>query len=235
MNPWVTAAALDALSRGWPSIDGLDKWLHEAEQSPSVHLRAVAVLALYRRGRRGDEGRDSLLRTLGIRWSRFSGDLHAEIIDALVTHWADDGDLHDACWAGVGRRGPPKYDISQDDARSMLMRLHREDPRVPRWVQEEIETRDYFPFMGTLPGDTLLEPILSEHANVRAAVETWFEEKKFSGHDYEAAQLAAMLRSDAAKRAMLRSLAETGQFRFWPVWSPATWLGDRQSRGCRCP
>ena len=101
----------------------------------------------------------------------------------------------------------------------MLMRLHREDPRVPRWVQEEIETRDYFPFMGTLPGDTLLEPILSEHANVRAAAETWFEEKKFSSHDYEAAQLAAMLRSDAAKRAMLRSLAETGQFRFWPVWS----------------
>ena len=219
MNPWVTAAALDALSRGWPSIDGLDKWLHEAEQSPSVQLRAVAVLALYRRGRRGDEGRDSLLRTLDIRWSRFSGNLHAEIMDALVADWADDGDLHDACWAGVGRRGPPKYDISYDDARSMLMRLHREDPRVPRWVQEEIETRDYFPFRGTLPGDALLEPILSEHANVRAAVETWFEEKKFSSHDYKAAQLAAMLRSDAAKRAMLRSLAETGQFRFWPVWS----------------
>ena len=28
-----------------------------------------------------------------------------------------------------------------------------------------------------------------------------------------------MLRSDASKRAMLRSVAETGQFRFWPVWS----------------
>ena len=24
VNPWVTAAALDALSRGWPSVDGLD-------------------------------------------------------------------------------------------------------------------------------------------------------------------------------------------------------------------
>ena len=219
MNPWVTAAALDALSRGWPSTDGLDKWLHEAEQSPSVQLRAVGALALYRRGRRGDEGRDSLLRTLGIPWSRFSGDIHAEIMDALVTHWADDGDLHDACWAGVGRHGPRKYNINHDDASSMLLRLHREDSRVPRWVQEEIETRDYFPFAGPLRGDTLLEPILSEHANVRAAVETWFEEKKFSSHDHRAARLAAMLRSDAAKRAMLGRLAETGQFRFWPVWS----------------
>ena len=219
MNPWVTAAALDALSRGWPSIDGLDSWLHEAEQSPSVQLRTVAGLALYRRGRRGDETRDSLLRALGSGWNRFWGDLHTEIMDGLVVDWADDGELQDACWAGVGRRGPPKYDIGYDNARSMLMRLHRADPQVPRWVQEELETSDYFPFSGTPSESTLLEPILSEHANVCAAAESWFEEKKFSSHDYEAAQLAAMLKSDAAKRAMLSRLAETGEFRFWPVWS----------------
>ena len=219
VNPWVTAAALDALSRGWPSVDGLDDWLHEAERSPSIQLRTVAALALYRRGRRGEEGRDSLLLALGTGWSRFTGSLHADIMDALVADWADDGELQDACWARVGRRGTPKYDIRYEDARSMLMRLHREDSRVPRWVQEEIETRDYFPFGGTLPGDALLEPILSEHANVRAAVESWFEEEKFSSHDYEAARAAAMLRSDAAKRAMLSQVAETGQFRFWPVWS----------------
>ena len=218
-NPWVTAAALDALSRGWSSIDGLGRWLHEAEQSPSVQLRAVAALALYRRGRRGDETRDSLLRALSTRWSRFTGGLHAEIMDVLVAGWAGDGELHDACWAGVGRRGPPKHDISHIDARWMLMRLHREDPLVPRWVQEEIETRDYFPFRGTLPGDALLEPIVSEHANVRAAVETWFEEEELSSHEHEAARLAAMLRSDTAKRAMLRSLAESDGFRLWPVWS----------------
>ncbi len=219
MNPWVTAAALDALSRGWPSIEGLDKWLHEAERSPSVHLRAVAALALYRRGRRGGEGRDSLLHTLGIRWSRFSGHIHGEIMDALVAEWADDCHLHDACWAAVGKHGSPKYDISPGDARTMLLRLHREDPRVPGWVQEEIETRKYFPFRETLHGDTPLEPILSQHPNVRAAVETWFQENRFSSHDYVAAQLAAMLRSDAAKRAMLMNLAKAGQFRFWPVWS----------------
>ena len=218
-NPWVTAAALDALSRGWPSIDGLDRWLHDAEQSASVQLRAVAVVALYRRGRRGNAGRDSLLRALGGPWSRFSRDLHAEIMDALVEEWADDGVLHDACWASVDGLRPPKYDIDRDNARSMLMRLHREDPRVPRWIQKEIETSNYFPFRGTPPGDALLEPILAEHANVRAAVETWFEEGRFSIHDYEAARLAAVVRSDAAKGAMLRSLAEAGQFRFWPVWS----------------
>ena len=219
VNPWVTAAALDALSRGWPSVDGLDTWLHEAEQSPSVQLRAVAALALYRRGRRGDETRDSLLHTLGTRWSRFWGDLNAEIMDALVADWADDGELHDACWAGVHKGGPSKYNVDYVNARSMLMRLHREDSRVPCWVQEQIETRDHFLFGGTLPGDALLEPILSENANVRAAVETWFEEEKFSRHDNNAAQVAAILRSNKAKRAMLRSSAESGRFRFWPVSS----------------
>ena len=219
MNPWVTAAALDALSRGWPSTDGLDSWLLEAERSPSVQLRGVAALALYRRGRRGDETRDSLLHALGTRWSRFWGDLNAEIMDALVADWPDDGELHDACWVGVHKRGPPKYNIDYVNARTMLMRLYREDPRVPRWVQEEIETRGYFPFTGTFPGDALLEPILSEHASVRAAVETWFEEEKFSSLVNEAARLAVMLRSATAKHAMLTSVAETGQFRFWPVSS----------------
>ena len=219
VNPWVTAAALDSLSRGWPSVDGLDDWLHEAERSPSIQLRTVAVLALYRRGRRGDEGGDSLLRALGTDWSRFWGDLHAEIMDALVTDWADDGELHDACWARVGGHGPPKYDISYDNARSILMRLHREDSRVPRWLQHEIETREYFPFRVAVPRDAVLESILSEHANVRTAVETWFEEEKFSSLHYEAAQLAAIHRSDAAKRAMLGQLDDMGSYRFWPVWS----------------
>ena len=219
VNPWVTAAALDALSRGWPSVEGLENWLHEAERSPSIQMRTVATLALYRRGRRGDDGRDSLLRALGAGWSRFWDYLQAEIMDALVTDWADDGELHDACWAGVGQCGPPKYDIRYDDARSMLMRLHREDSRVPRWIQQELERGDFFPFSRTSSGDALLEPILSEHANVRAAVETWFEEEKFSSHDFEAARLAAMLRSDTAKRAMLNRLVDTESYRFWPVWS----------------
>ena len=218
-KPWVTAAALDALSRGWPSIDGLDDWLREAERSPSIQLRTVAALALYRRGRRGDEGRDSLLRALSAGWSKFKGSLDAEIIDALVADWADDRELQDACWAGVGRRGPQKYDISHEYAQSMLLRLHRDDPRVSRWIQEEIESRDHFPFRGTLREDELLEPILSDHANVRAAVETWFEGKKFSSGDYQVAQLAAIHRSDTAKREMLRWLDETGEDRFWPVWS----------------
>ena len=219
VNPRVTAAALDALSRGWPSVEHLDDWLREAEQSPSVHLRAVAALALYRGGRRGDTGRDSLLRALGAGWSVFWGDLNAEIMDALVEDWADDGELHDACWTVVDRRGPPKYDIYYDDARSLLMRLHREDSRVPRWIQQKLETSSHFPFRGTLPGDALLEPILSEHANVRRALEAWFEEDKFSDLDFDQARAAAMLRSDAAKRAMMSRLADTGRYQFWPVWS----------------
>jgi len=219
VNPRVTAAALDALSQGWPSVEGLDDWLHEAEQSPSVQLRAVAGLALYRHGRRGDEGRDSLLRALGTGWSVFRGSLDAEIMDALVADWANDLELHDACWAVVHRRGPPKYNIHHETAQSMLMRLHREDARVPRWIQQELEASNYFPFRWALREDSPLEPILSEHASVRTAVEACFEEDKFASLDFDGARTAAILRSDAAKRLMLNRLAEAGRYRFWPVWS----------------
>ena len=219
VNPRVTAAALDALSRGWPSVEGLDEWLHEAERSASIQLRTVGALTLYRRGRRDDERRDSLLDALGMPWSRFTDGLHPEIMDALVADWASDGEFQDACWAGVGTRGPPKYHIGYDIAQSMLMRIHAEDPRVPRWLQQQIETGDSLSFARTERGSALLEPIFSEHANVRAAAESWFDENKFSSHDFEAAHLAAMLRSDAAKRAMLSALADTEHYRFWPVWS----------------
>ena len=178
----------------------------------------VAVLALYRRGRRGDEGRDSLLRVLGAGWNSSMSRLHAEIMDALVSDWADDGELLDACWAGVGMRGPPKYDIGHDYARSMLLRLHREDSRVPNWIQHTIEKRGSL-FSATQLEDALLESILSEHANVRTAVETLFEDENFLSHNYEAMKLAALLRSDAAKRAMLSQLADNEDFLFWPVWS----------------
>ena len=219
VNPWVTAAALDALSRGWPSSEGLDGWLDEAERSPSAQLRTVAALAWYRRGRRGDAVRDSLLRALSLGWSRFRGTLHAEIMDALVSDWAHDGELHDACWASVGRIGAPRDHIDHDNAQSMLMRLHREDSRVSDWVQGVIEKRDYIALSGSWVGDALLEPIISEHANVRAALEVWFEEDEFSSHDYEAAKLAAMVKSDTAKRMMMSRVQKDDLVSFWPVWS----------------
>ena len=219
VNPWVTAAALDALSRGWPSSEGLDDWLDEAERSPSAQLRTVAALAWYRRGRRGDAVRDSLLCALGLGWSRFGGTFHAEIMDALVSDWAHDGKLHDACWAGVGSFSAPRDHIDYDNAQSMLMRLHREDSRVSDWVQGEIERCDYIAFSGSWVGDALLEPIVSEHANVRTALEVWFEKVKFSSHDYEAAKLAAIVKSDTAKRVMMNRLQKVDKFSFWPVWS----------------
>ncbi len=218
-NPWVTAATLDALSRGWPSVDGLNDWLHEAERSPSIQLRTVAALALYRHDRRGDEGRDSLLRALGAGWSRFGGSLHTEIADTLVTDWADDHELHDACWACLGWAGPRRYDISRENARSILMRLHRHDSRVPRWIEQEVTAGVHLPFRGNMPEEALLGQILSEHANVYAAVDSWFEEKKFSSFHYETAELAAMLKSNAAKQAMLMKLGESDEYLFWPVWS----------------
>ena len=49
VNPWVTAAALDALSRGWPSVEGLDEWLHEgralAQHSTANGSRPGAIPA----------------------------------------------------------------------------------------------------------------------------------------------------------------------------------------------
>ena len=220
MNPWVTAAALDALSRGWPSTDGLGDWLCEAERSPSIQMRMVAAVALHRSGRRDDKVRDSLLRGLGVHhWNAFQTHLQTEIMDALASDWADDGELHDACWEAVNMRFPRKYDINPSAARSMFLRLHREDSRVPEWIQLEISNNRNFLHDFLLSGDVLLDSILSEHSNVRAAAETWFETEEFRFIGSEEALLAAALGTDLAKQVMLNSVAEAREYRFWPVWS----------------
>ena len=193
--------------------------MHEAQQSPSVQLRAVASLALYRRGRRGDKTRDSLLRALDSDWSRFRGELNTEIMDALVTDWADDGELQDACWARVGSGGPLKYDVGYENARSMLMRLHRRDPRVPRWVQKQMETRDYFPFEGMRSGDALLEAILSNTRTCVRPSRPGSRKRNSRVTTTGPRRWRCYSGATRAKGAMLRRLGESGDFRFWPVWS----------------
>ena len=218
-NPWVTAAALDALSRGWPTLEGVEDWISEAEYSPSIQLRVVASLALYRQGRRGNEERNALLEGLSFGWDAFSRGLHEEIMDALVTDWAEDNVLHDSCWAGVNHQRSSKYNIDYSNARTMLLKLYKYDPRVPQWVNEEIERRESFPFGGIMPGDEMLEAIVSEHKNVKATVQNWLEKNRLGQLHYPQARVAAMLRTDTAKRVMLDKLDHSGRFQFWPVWS----------------
>ena len=44
-----------------------------------------------------------------------------------------------------------------------------------------------------------------------------------------------MLRSDKAKRAMLSRVGRIGAISVLAGLEPAAWLGNRRSRGCRCP
>ena len=234
-NPWVTAAALDALSRGWPSTDGLDGWLQDAARSPSVQLRSGAAMGLYRLGRRSDELRDSLLRALELG-SNLDHNHSKEVIDALVEGWAHDRELQDVCWASVERRGPPRYNIVFDDARSILIRLHREDSRVPEWIQEEIESNGHF--VTTMRSDVgCLASVFAEHEDVRTAVDTWFGKKEPSAIYYDDAHLAAALKSNTAKQRMLTSLEDSKRMRSWPVWSLLDgWgMGDLEVAGVLTP
>ena len=215
-NPSVVAASLYALNRGWSKLDGLEDWLLDAEHSPSIQLRAVAAVALHQRGRRGDSGRDSLLRTLGGNWNMFSYGLYSEIIEALVADWGHDGELQNECWAALGRRGPSKYDIDRKEGQSILMRLYKKDPRVLSWIEERL-LDDRFSSFSIDSEISLLEPILEEYPNVRAAVDTFLSKSKNSILDYYEARLAAIVKSDIAKVTMFSQLDKAGMYLIWPV------------------
>lgn len=100
------------------------------------------------------------------------------------------------------------------------MRLHKEDSRVPHWIENEITNHGHLPYsVIRSSSNSLLEQIIAEHTNVRETVDKLFTEKELSKFDNSVARLAAFVKSDAAKRAMVSRLDEAGSFRFWPVWS----------------
>lgn len=218
-DPSVTAAALHAVSQGWPNTRGLDDWLHAAQRSPSVHLRSVAALALYGLGQRGDATKHSLLHALSAVWSRFRSSLQPEIVDALVTHWAHDEEIQNACWEAIGHRSPREYDVGPDTARLILMRIHEHDPRVAPWIQHQVQSEEPLMF-GVMADDiALLEPVLAAQPAIKDALNSRFGEGKASALDYRAAQMAAILKTPTAKRAMLKQLDESEHYPSWPVWS----------------
>jgi hypothetical protein len=216
-NVSVTAAALDALSRGWPATIQLDGLLQQGAESVSVPLRTVAVLAMYRRGWRGDSARDALLDALDENRSGFLVPHADELANALVNDWAGDPEVQQACWVGVNRMGPARRRISYDTARSILLRIHRDDPRVGKWLCEQFLTGDRMIFSSMHDPVPLLGPVLFENSEFFAAVETWFATKKYHDHDHQVSQLAAIHKSDTAKQVLLRQLQEWKGFKFWPV------------------
>lgn len=216
-NAGISAAALDALCRGWDDLQELSELLEQAAWSSSLPLRRVAVLAKYRRGWRGDEARDALLDTLDERRSGFMITQKTEIATALVSDWGDDRQLQDACWAGVNRLGPAERSISYDTAESILLRIHHHDPRVGQWLCEEFQRRDRGMFGSMHDIVPLLAAVLEENAEFRAVIESWFAQKKYHDHDHHASQLAAVHKSETAKQALFDQLQKQKSYRFWVV------------------
>lgn len=216
-NVGITAAALDALSRGWPEIPQLEGLLRQGLESVSTSLQTVSALALYRRGWRDDAARDALLNALDEDRSGFRITHADELATALVADWGADPEVQQACWAGVNRAGPARRRVSYDTARSILLRIHRDDPRVVDWLCEEFLSGDRLLFSSMHDPTPLLEPILLTSSKLRAAVETWFADKKYHNHDHHVSQLAAIHKSDTAKDTLFQQLQDWQSFRFWPV------------------
>ncbi len=218
-NAEISAAALDALSRGWSDLQELNGLLEQAVRSSSISLQGVAVLAKYRRGWQGDDARDALLDLLDERQSGFRITHGSEISSALIADWGNDKQLQDACWAGVNRRGPSQRNIMYDIAESILIRIHRHDPRVSNWLCERFQGSKEEIYSIQHGNFQHLEPLIEEDAEFRNVIEMWFENKQYGEHDHYAAQLATMIRSEPAKQAMFDQLQNGKSFRFWQVSS----------------
>ena len=214
-EPEATAVAIRALRLGWPDNPALPELLRQActAESPEVQLSALA--GLVERGETDVGIRNDLL---ALASDRFWIGLHSddEIIETLAKGWAADREVHDACWRGLRRIGGGGPAIEFQTARRLLYQLAPFDERVGAWVAENVRSERRKLDLHGEEGEFL--ELIRQDDRVRQAVSEYFEGEHFAEHDqYEVAHLAPLIKTNAAKTALMKQLRGRAEMRFWPV------------------
>ncbi len=140
----VTSVAIEALTLGWSSIEGLDVLIDEARASVHPSLRLSAIWAKVQRGHHDE---DDLLDVLGLLedlseleyWDRPLAE------EALFQGWPNQTVAVDRCLRSVKRHGPRGRYVSGETATRYLLHCAPDTAEIQKWILEELNLD--FPFI----------------------------------------------------------------------------------------
>lgn len=206
----IHAAALQALTLGWPSWPGIEGLIADARESIIPDLRLVAIRALIAAGRHSLEDRDELLALATLR-SDLSYHRKDALADALVVGWPGDTRIKEQClksW-GIYRR-----DIDHSIATAVLLRGYPKSTDVIDRLAFIFKKEEH---LTTLSLATHLLPNIFPNASdvLEQAIEQWIADKTFRENDIAYASLA--IRTPATKARLLAGLAERTRSSSWFV------------------
>jgi hypothetical protein len=178
----VAAAALEALTLGWPDTPGLSELHDAAFASHEPTLRLVGISGRLSSGHANHRDRDGVVALLsesaGIDfWDRPAARY------LLSKRWPDDPILIEIALDAV-RRGAARREFEGESAIHYLLRCSPTNPTVADWVRKELN--EEYPFL--LAHDDIWDcvaPFAIKHPDIRAMAIACVRSRRHSLHDFQ--------------------------------------------------
>ncbi len=140
----VAAAALEALTLGWPETPGLSELHDAAFASRDPTLRLVGITGRLASGRADQGDRDGVVDLLS-EYPKIDYWDHRPTQAMLSRYWPDDPALIDIALEAVRRHVPRLYRLESESAMHYLIRCSPTNPTVAHWVRQEL--KETYPFL----------------------------------------------------------------------------------------
>jgi energy-coupling factor transporter ATP-binding protein EcfA2 len=204
-NPKARAAAVQALSNGWPNHVKLPEILDAARWSVAPELRVAAIAARIMRGEQTEDDRKELL-FLGSRKWDLDYYWYEDVPEALLQGWPRDESVKRACLDSADRFRHAGSMIDPEFALRILLEGYPGDEEIAAFCVDELGSEHPF-LMIEFKAWQLLAQSFRDHPRVVEAVDEWVATRRY---DEPQIAMAAMVgRTDAMKRTLLAHLDDS--------------------------
>jgi hypothetical protein len=218
-RPTTRAAALDAITRGWPEDPAAEELTARARQSVAAELVIAAIDAAVRRGITAHEDFSQLVSQVsgGPRYP-FSAWVDA-VPEILRRGWAGNEELRDRCLAGAAGQWEHGTGIKKSIATALLAAAFPGDDLVAAWIAGELDHAQHPFLMATHPLTWRNIAVnFRDHPVVVEAARRWIPGRRY--HDLEVSLLALVDRTAQMRDILITRLADAS----FPHWEAASLL-----------
>ena len=213
------AAALDALTRGWPDDPVGEELITRARQSPASDVVVAAIDAIVRRrATSNDDFRQLVSLISGDQRYPFSAWIDA-VPQILKNGWVGNAELRDLCLEGARRQWEHGTGIKNSIATALLASAFPGDDQVAAWIANELDQAQH-PFLMASQPQTWknIASSFRDHPVVVQAAVRWIHEQRY--RDSEVSLLALVSRTEQMRDLLISHIATAG----FPHWEAASLL-----------
>lgn len=204
VDPKTRAAAIEAMLRGWPNHNNIERILEVARRSMSPELRLLAILGSIQKYNQTEEDWKELIH-LGSWGTGLDYSWKDEVASGLMRGWPSSPKTKKVCFDALQEAGQDKIKLDRENAFRILLEDYAQDEEVAEFCINQIKNEKY-PFLSMSHHDSwpLLVKNFKDHPRITMAIDEWVTKQEF--HEPEVALAALVGRTPKAKEKLLSAL-----------------------------